>query len=83
MLFETTAYPTCAANEIPTDVGGDAPVCLTQSEWDAVATAQAGQGITSKSAVNVSPKAADSWTNIALYGGLALGALLLLGGRRR
>lgn len=83
-MFNETTSPTCAANEVATDVGGDNPVCLTQAEWDAVATAQAGQGITPKSAVNVSPKAADSWTSYALYGAVALGALLLFtGGHRR
>ena len=57
---------TCGPNEEFVDVGGDRPVCLTEAER--VAFESSGP----QESVNVAPKAKDTWTNYAIYGGLAL-----------
>ena len=67
---------TCGPGTTATEVGGDAPVCLTPAEAQSFESSLPSFGT-----VNVRPKPADAWTNYLFYGVIALALFAFLGKR--
>ena len=83
MFNETSGDPigpsTCGPGQVPDfdpETGNWIPGCVDETDAYNAPTSTPG-------AVNVKPKAADSWTNAVIYGGLAVVALMVLTGGRR
>lgn len=86
-MFNETSYfsdagacPPGQVNDYDPATGQFSSLCVDDTE---AYRAPVGSPGGATGIVNVSPKVADSWTNYALYGGIAVVALLVLGGRRR
>lgn len=67
------SYPVCNSPQRLTQLDNGGWGCLTDQQWEEQEIARVDTA-----GVNISPKPADSWTNILIYGGVALVLLAVL-----